>query len=125
MEQQTNPTAGEIRQQFGKARKLLLQSAPKPAPPKKKSGGDDEKGRASYRKNINRLSAGAFASAAWAMTAPQLPGYLRGFFEAEPAGNNLLDPANAERDLVLGASYSEAFDASDYHITPGPSLDLG
>ena len=123
MEQQTDDQSW-IASLFRQARAAVVRIVATPEPPKKRTGGgDDEKGRASYRKNITRLSAGAFASAAWAMTAPQLPGYLRGFFEAEPAGNNLLDPSNPARDLVLGANDIAVFDAG-YDIT-GPSLDLG
>jgi hypothetical protein len=64
----------------------------------------------------------AFRNAATVLTAPELPGWLREFFEAEPAGNNLLDPANPARDLVLGANDGMPFDA-DADIT-GPALDL-
>jgi hypothetical protein len=57
------------------------------------------------------------------MTAPDLPDWLKEFFEAAPAGNNLLDPSNPDRDLILGASDAAVFDAG-YDIT-GPALDLG
>jgi len=57
------------------------------------------------------------------LTVREIPGWLRDFFDAEPAGNNLLDPSNPARDLVLGANDIAVFDAG-YDIT-GPSLDLG
>jgi len=57
------------------------------------------------------------------LTVREIPGWLRDFFDAEPAGNNLLDPSNPARDLVLGANDIAVFDAG-YDIT-GSSLDLG
>jgi hypothetical protein len=67
--------------------------------------------------------ADSFANAANAATAPEIPDWLREFFEAEPAGNNLLDPANPARDLVLGVNDDMTSDAG--HDITGPSLDFG
>lgn len=68
------------------------------------------------------VPANEFGNAAKAVTAPELPGWLREFFEIEAGPNNLLDPCNPDRVFVLGASYGAVFDAG--FSSNGPSLDL-
>jgi hypothetical protein len=70
-----------------------------------------------------RLSADAFAHAAKRTTAPELPGWLREFFEI--GADNPLDPCNPDRDLVLGASDGAVDDAHySTDCSAAPSLDL-
>jgi hypothetical protein len=103
-------------------------SEPKPKKKEKQDGRGAFIAARSIIKRIARkaaqLSSDAFANAAKTMTAPECPGWLREFFEAEPVGTaNLLDPSNPDRDLILGASDGAIFEAG-YDIS-GPSLDLG
>jgi hypothetical protein len=107
---------------------------PEPRRPKEKEKTDSGgmfrlAGRAIIIKRMARTAAGclqcaadAFTYAAKAMTAPELPDWLREFFEIEADPDNPLDLSNPDRDLVLGASDGVAFEAG-YDIT-GPSLDL-
>lgn len=70
-----------------------------------------------------RRPCAAFANVAKAVTAPEIPGYLREFFEAHSGPNNLCDLSNPDRSLLSAASDSAVYDAG--YSANGPSLDLG
>jgi hypothetical protein len=124
------PTDSGIGALFRAARKELLDDE-LPPPVEKKRRGETTRGAfigakaiiKRMARKVARLSGDAFANAAKTIIAPELPGWLREFFEIEAP--NPLDPCNPDRDLVLGASdgaVNDAHHSSD--CSTAPSLDL-
>jgi hypothetical protein len=127
-------TAGKLFEEWqsaGKAATRPNDDEPEPKPQRQKEKGEGRGAFIAARSIIKRgvartaqLAADAFANAARAMTAPELPDWLREFFEIDSDPDNPLDLSNPDRDLVLGAGDIAAFDAG-YIEASGPSLDLG